>query len=292
MSAADVPHELLTAAQASDRWPQFRFDGPVLHHGDAGTVDADATIAAAVRRVTELGARVLSGVRVTGADVLPGGRVVLRTGGPEGDGGTIVANTVVANTVVADTVVADTVVVAAGAWLPELAGHLGVPVDLPPLRITQQQVFHFRQRDPAAAWPVFVYKDRLQLFGLPSGSDGGSFPAVKVARHNDGIPTTASTRDGIVDPASRDTVATWVERNLPGLDPSPVAEASCLYTATPDEDFVLDRVGPVVVVSPCSGHGAKFAPLIGRMTADLALGRTEPHPRFALRRAMRAETPS
>jgi sarcosine oxidase len=277
MSAAGVPHELLTAAQASDRWPQFRFDGPVLHHGDAGPVDADAAIAAAVRRVAELGARVLSGVRVTGADVLPGGRVVLRTGGLEGDG---------------DTIVADTVVVAAGAWLPELAGHLGVPVDLPPLRITQQQVFHFRQRDPAAAWPVFVYKDRLQLFGLPSGSDGGSFPAVKVARHNDGIPTTASTRDGIVDPASRDTVATWVERNLPGLDPSPVAEASCLYTTTPDEDFVLDRVGPVVVVSPCSGHGAKFAPLIGRMTADLALRRTEPHPRFALRRAMRADTPS
>jgi glycine/D-amino acid oxidase-like deaminating enzyme len=65
---------------------------------------------------------------------------------------------------------------------------------------------------------------------------------------------------------------------------APVAEASCLYTTTPDEDFVLDRTGPFVVVSPCSGHGAKFTPLIGAMAADLALGRAEPHPRFALSR--------
>ena len=73
-----------------------------------------------------------------------------------------------------------------------------------------------------------------------------------------------------------------VER-LPGLHPEPVAEATCLYTTTPDDDFVLDRVGPVVLASPCSGHGAKFAPLIGAMTADLALGTAQAHPRFALR---------
>jgi sarcosine oxidase len=73
-----------------------------------------------------------------------------------------------------------------------------------------------------------------------------------------------------------------VARTLPGLDPTPVAEASCLYTSTPDEAFVLDRAGPLVIVSACSGHGAKFTPLIARMAADLALGRAEPHPRFAL----------
>ncbi len=50
---------------------------------------------------------------------------------------------------------------------------------------------------------------------------------------------------------------------------------------------MLDRTGPFVVVSPCSGHGAKFTPLIGAMAADLALGRAEPHPRFALRTSRR-----
>jgi sarcosine oxidase len=56
---------------------------------------------------------------------------------------------------------------------------------------------------------------------------------------------------------------------LPGLDPTPGRETTCLYTSTPSEDFVVDRVGALVVCSPCSGHGAKFAPLIGELTADL-----------------------
>jgi sarcosine oxidase len=47
---------------------------------------------------------------------------------------------------------------------------------------------------------------------------------------------------------------------------------TCLYTETPSEDFLLDRIGDLVVCSPCSGHGAKFAPLIGELTADLVTG--------------------
>jgi sarcosine oxidase len=182
------------------------------------------------------------------------------------------------------TVAADTVVVAAGAWLGEIAGDLDVPLVLPPLTVTQQQVFHFPVRRPEVAWPTFVHKAELQVFGLPSGADGGPLPAFKVAQHDGGTVTTASTRDGIVDPAARDRIVRHVERWLPGLDPTPVGEATCLYTTTPDDDFVLDRVGPVVVVSPCSGHGAKFAPLIGQLAADTALGVGAAPPRFALAR--------
>jgi len=74
------------------------------------------------------------------------------------------------------------------------------------------------------------------------------------------------------------------EQALPGLDPAPVNEASCLYTWTANEDFILDRPGggPFVVASPCSGHGAKFAPLLGEIIADLAAGRPAPDPRFTL----------
>jgi hypothetical protein len=56
-------------------------------------------------------------------------------------------------------------------------------------------------------------------------------------------PTTASTRDGRIDPASRERVIRYAEEFLPGLAPEPVAQGSCLYTATPDEDFLLDRAG-------------------------------------------------
>jgi len=260
LGAAGVPYELLGAEAASERWPQIRFEGRALYHPDAGVIDADETVATCVRRAIDHGADAWIGVRVTGFDVRA--KVLLRTD----DGRELVA---------------DTVVVAAGAWLPELQ----LPVALPPLRVTQQQVFHFRQREPSDAWPILVSKDEsMQVFGLPSGADGGPLPAVKVAEHDRGTPTTATTRSGAVDPASRARVSDFVHDRLPGLDPVPVAETTCLYTATPDEDFVLDRHGSLVIVSPCSGHGAKFAPLIGAMAADLATGRTKPHPRFRLRR--------
>ncbi|CAL9337198.1 Monomeric sarcosine oxidase [Streptomyces sp. enrichment culture] len=127
-----------------------------------------------------------------------------------------------------------------------------------------------------------AHKEGVQLLGLPPGADGGPAPATNVARHDGGTPTTASTREGRIDPASRDTVTSWARRWLPGLDPEPAAEQSCLYTVTADEDFVSDRSGPVVVASPCSGHGAKSAPLVGSLAADLVQSGTA-HPRFAFR---------
>ncbi|MEI5522907.1 N-methyl-L-tryptophan oxidase [Streptomyces brasiliscabiei] len=261
LDAAGVPHELLGPEEAAERWPYIRATGPVLHHPDAGVVDADATVAACVRRAVEHGAEAVVGTRVTDVEARGGDGVRLRTD----DGREIVA---------------DTVVVAAGAWLPDLR----LPVPLPPLTVTQQQVFHFRQRDPAVRWPTLIWDGALHLYGLPSGGDGGPLPAMKLAEHDRGRPTTAGTRDGVVDPTSRARVSGFVSDRLPGLAPDPVAEATCLYTTTPDEDFVLDRHGPFVVVSPCSGHGAKFTPLIGAMAADLATGRAEPHPRFRLDR--------
>jgi hypothetical protein len=60
------------------------------------------------------------------------------------------------------------------------------------------------------------------------------------------------------------------------------AAAAGLYTAAASEDFILDRQGPFVVCSPCSGHGAKFAPLAGMIAADLACGGTTAEPRFTL----------
>ncbi|MCC5036494.1 FAD-dependent oxidoreductase [Streptomyces sp. WAC 00631] len=262
LAAARVPHELLGPEEAAERWPYIRITGPVLYHPDAGVVDADQTVAACVRRAIEHGSQAIIGARVTGIEVQGGERVLLRTD----DGREVVA---------------DTVVIAAGAWLPELE----LPVPLPPLEVTQQQVFHFRQRDPSVQWPTLIWDGALHLYGLPSGSDGGPLPTVKVAEHDRGTPTTARTRSGVVDPSSRTRVSGFVRDRLPGLDPDPTAEATCLYTTTADEDFVLDRHGPFVVVSPCSGQGAKFAPLIGAMAADLATGRAEPHSRFRLGRS-------
>ena len=128
------------------------------------------------------------------------------------------------------------------------------------------------------------YDEAGYLYGLPGGRDGGVPGAVKIGEHDPGQATTAGDRDFRIDPAARERVRAFVADRLPGLDPAPVNEASCLYTWTANEDFILDRPGggPFVVASPCSGHGAKFAPLIGEFIAGLAAGDPAQEQRFTL----------
>jgi len=178
------------------------------------------------------------------------------------------------------------IAVAAGAWIAPLLGGL---VRLPPLTVTQQQVFHFAPapaaRDAAGPWPVFIDDaDDGYVYGLPGGRDGGVPGTIKIGEHNPGQVTTADGRDFRVDPAARARVRAYVAKRLPALDPAPVNETTCLYTWTANEDFILDRPsgGPFVVASPCSGHGAKFAPLLGEIIASLAAGGATADPRFTL----------
>ncbi|MFD5316437.1 FAD-dependent oxidoreductase [Streptomyces sp. NPDC127098] len=260
LAACGVAHETLPAAEAERRWPGLRFEGQVVHQPDAGTVDAAAAVAAFVD---------LAGRR--GADVraeTPVDRIVV-----EGEDRARIETA-------AGPLTARRVVVAAGAWT---AGLLGELLPLPPLTVTQEQVFHFPRREAASAdWPVVIHDGELSVYSLAGGRDGGPGNGRKIAEHHGGRATTADTRDGLVDPAARARIVDYVRRWLPGLEPEPFNEATCLYTSTPNEDFLLDRVGPLVVCSPCSGHGAKFAPLIGELATDLADDRPSPDHRFTL----------
>ena len=289
LTGCGVPAELLPSREARRRWPQFDFagSGPVLFHQDAGVLDPDRAVAVLLRLATASGADVRLGTRVTG----------LAAGG---DGAVVLAGE--------ESFTAPAVVVAAGSWLaPLLDGVVG----LPPLTVTKQQVFHFapaRQvtgptpetaaktaaAETAAAqdataepttepWPTFIVQDEDDFcYGLPGGRDGEVPGAIKVGEHHPGAVTTAAGRDFRVDEAARARVAGFVRRRVPGLDPAPVNETTCLYTWTANEDFILDRQGPFVVASPCSGHGAKFAPLLGEIIADLAAGKPSAEQRFTL----------
>jgi glycine/D-amino acid oxidase-like deaminating enzyme len=252
LRTAGVPAALLSAREAELRWPGLTFAGPVLFQPDAGVIDADRAVAAMVRCAVDAGAawyprtqvgsleRVAAGVKVQ----LPDRRPLL----------------------------AAVVVLAAGAWLAPLLARSGMtgPVGLPRLTVTQEQAFRFPVRDRALTWPVFLHHRAPVMYGLPAGRDGAD--TVKVGEHLAGPVTTADARSGVVDPAARQRVIDYVRRHLPGLDPAPAGETTCLYTSTDNGDFVLDRVGPLVVCSPCSGHGAKFAPVIGELAAGLATG--------------------
>jgi sarcosine oxidase len=248
-----VAAELLDRADAARRWPGIRFTGPVMRDPEGGVIDPEAAMAAMVRLAVAAGAKVTYGTPIS--DLRPGDDGVrFRAGG--------------------ETWHARTLVVAAGSWVGPLLDGL---VPLPQLTVTQQHVFYFAPREPSA-WPTIVHgssEESLEMYALPEG------PLFKVGEHMNGTVTTADTRDYAVPTEARERVLAYVREWLPGLDPEPRSETTCLYTWAPGEDFILDRQGPIVVCSPCSGHGAKFAPLIGELVTDLVDGGT-PIPRFAL----------
>jgi len=272
LATAGVPFERVGTHEAEARWPGLRFEGDVVFHPQAGSVDAAAAIDAFVGQASRDGAEVRWSTEVSSLRPHGGGALLRLASG--------------------ESLTARHVVVAAGAWAgPMLRGLM----DLPPLTVTQQQTFHFPRVDPAApAWPSVIHRDFARtgggIYHVAGGRDGGPSDDRKIGEHEGGRSTSARDRDGVVDAASRARVSEYVQRWLPGLRPTPSAESTCLYTSTPSEDFILDRVGPVVVCSPCSGHGAKFAPLIGELAADLVTGRDTVPERFGLRAHARGST--
>ncbi|MFZ4517817.1 MAG: FAD-dependent oxidoreductase [Microthrixaceae bacterium] len=244
LAAAGRPHEVLSPAAAAERWPGMCFDDAVVVSPEGGRCWADRTVAAAWRAAGTAGADLRPATAVRRVEVRGEGAVVHL---PDGE------------------LEADVVVVAAGAWA---AGLLDGVVELPPLLVTEEQPSHFRALDPAADWPSFLHHrppadgvDRplgFDAYGLLTPGEG-----VKVGGHGTGATVDPDHRSGI-DPGRAAAESAYVAEWFPGLDPRPVSSTPCLFTSTPDDHFVLDRRGPVVVCSPCSGHGFKFVPAVAR----------------------------
>ena len=248
LSEIDAPFAFIDSAAAAARWPGMRFMSDVLVQPDAGVLNADAAVAAFQRCAAARGAEMRFGAPVVSLE--------------PGDDGVVVATG-------DDEIDAELVVLTAGAWLPKLAAGL---VTLPPLRVTQEEPAYFAPRDDEDAWPVFVHRlaageslEGVAAYGLPTTGQG-----LKVGEHGMGSEVDPDRRTG-PDPGGLARLSRYVERWLPGLDAQPRELISCLYTIAPGEHFVLGRVGPLVVGSPCSGHGFKFAPAMGDLLADVAL---------------------
>lgn len=258
---AGADGELLAPQDVAERWPGMRVDEQVMFHPHAGWMNSDATVAALIDVAQRHGAQLHQGVtaeRVETAD----GKIRVHTSSGESWR-------------------ADRLVLAMGGWIVERAAgflrELGLKPAIPPITVRQQEVFHFRQYHPQVQYPAVVHKgDQGEFYTLASGSDGGPAPAMKIGQFNSTFPTTASARDKVIDPRARADVQAYARSHFPGLEPDPVAEMSCLFTMTSDQDFLIDTAGPVTIASPCSGHGAKFAPLIGRQIADSLFGRPLP----------------
>ena len=252
LASLGLPFERLEADAARERFPHIAFRGPAVFHPGAGVIDADLAVRTMVDRA-----------ELAGATVLLDSPVLSVTHAVNGW-----------NVHLADrTLTADSVVLTVGAWLP---GFLG-GIEFPPLEVTQQQAFFFAYPTGVTEWPIFVHKGADNLYSLPGGYDVGG-TALKIAEHDARNVTTAQTRDGVVQPEARDRIVRWVSENLPGVDPTPIDETTCLYTSTPSENFVIDNLDGLVIASPCSGHGAKFAPLIGTLISEVVHGGSAPEP--------------
>lgn len=249
--AVATPYERVSVTEAADRWPGFALDGRadvVLHSPEAGRIWAERTVRALQDRASALGCEVRTDEPALALNPATGHVATER-----------------------DEYVAETLVLTAGPWTPDLLATMpeSVHVGLPPFIVTREQTFHFPPVDDDLAWPSFIHHrgpNAPLVYGLETPGEG-----VKVAEDHAGPEADPDDRSFEIDEIGRQRLIRYVSERLPGLDPKPATELTCLYTSTPDGEFVLERRGRLVIGSACSGHGFKFTPHTGRRLADLAM---------------------
>jgi len=169
-------------------------------------------------------------------------------------------------------------VVTAGPWAGAVLADLGLP-----LQVERNVMYWFRPPDPGpfapGRFPVFIYEYRRDAFiyGFPQvGGEG-----VKVAHHHSGQFCTPETIRRDVGPEEVQRMRELLGRTLPDLGGEVGQTAACMYTNTPDGHFIIDRHPhhpQVTVACGFSGHGFKFAPVVGEILAELAVTGHTRHP--------------
>jgi sarcosine oxidase len=274
MLRAGAPCELLSAGQARSRFPGIAARGPVLLEPESCVTAADQALAALAAAVPDI----RTAARVTAlAD--DGRQVRVST-----DAGAFAARTVIARTVI----------VCAGPSTSRLLATAGITV---PCSAALEQVAYLAPATAAApgatrpaapsggtppGMPIFISHGTSIPYGLPV--PGSSL--YKIGIHQSGPPVDPDRLPQGADEQMIRRLTELAREFLPGYDPVPVSTERCVYDNSPDEDFILDRAGNVVIGSGTSGHGFKFGPLIGEWLAALATGQDNdlPGPRFALAR--------
>jgi sarcosine oxidase len=256
LAAEDVPFELLDAGEVMRRWPQWRLgdDTTAMWQAQGGLADPFKGNLAHRGLAIARGATLLDETPVTAIRPAGGGYQV------EAGGATYAAARVV---------------VTADAWTNELLAPFGRRL---PLTITKEQVTYFAAPDPAAfatdRFPVWIWMDEPCFYGFPTYGEAGP----KAAQDCGGQPTTPAERTFERDEDVHRRVLEFLAAHLPGAVGPDIYTKTCLYTLTPDRDFVVDRLpeAPGVVVGLGAAHGFKYASVLGRVLVELALDGSSP----------------
>ena len=249
--AHGLAHEVLDAANVMGRFPAFRLPPHFVgvFQPEGGILAAELAIQAQLALAAAAGAEVRTNETVRAIEPTAAGvRVITER----------------------DAIDAGQVVVAAGPWVKQLLPDLSVP-----LRVTRQVVGWFEPAEAALLarerCPVYLIENDAGVFyGFPACPK----PGVKFAKHHHGDETVDPAGPARpVDDADVALLRAALAANVPAANGRLVEAQTCRYTMTPDGDFILDRLPgapAILVASPCSGHGFKFAPVIGDILADLA----------------------
>lgn len=260
LQAQGMEYELLTPAETARRYPQFRLraDEAALLQPDNAIVAASPAVEAMGRLAQARGIEWRDGCRVTAIE-------------PGADG----LEVVYARDGESMRVRAARVILTVGPWAPQLLGAL-LPTFPPlPLQVTRQQVAYFNVEDQEA-WrvarcPLFIYTADPHVYGFPIHERAGQ---IKVARELHDTQVSPDDEPSALAWAVAELEATVGER-LVGVAPRALDVTPCLYTETPTRDFIVDRHPQwpgLVIAAGFSGRGFKFAPGIGALAAELALG--------------------
>lgn len=253
LTVCGIAYERLNSAESNYRFPQFHIDDKlaVIYQPDGGVAFADKTVRALRRLAQSDGATLIDNHRIISIE-------------PDGAGVRVVGAS-------GEVISAETAIIAAGTW----SGQLLAPFSLPLIPL-QVKVAHFPIRGDVDhtkdAMPYFIdYSTPLPHYGLPQIDVSG----VKVGWHMHGVALDDPDVESVADAETVPDIQAYVRRRLPHLDPEPSAIITCRYMMTPDEHFVIDTLPglpQIAVATGFSGHGFKFAPVLGAILADLASG--------------------
>ena len=253
--------ETLSPADAEARWPALRIppEWRVVFEPQGGYLFVEDCVRAHAEQAVAHGADLRSGVTVHGWRMAGSGVVV------DTDAGSFAAARLV---------------LSPGSWATDL-------LQLPqvPFVVLRKSLFWYGPpaaagpRFDAGTLPCFAFDTPAGFFyGFPRLDDRG----VKLAEHTGGrVVTDLLAVDRGIDPAEQSRIEDWISVHLPALGRDCRAHATCLYTMSPDHHFVLGLHPDhpqVAIAAGFSGHGFKFASVVGEILADLALTSTTPQP--------------
>ncbi len=259
-----IPFEWLSMDEVRTRFPQFNVgDDWVGGFGDrGGFLDVERSLRAMGRLARDAGIEIREHTPVESWSASDEGVGVRFAGGEA---------------------TADLLIITAGAW----SSGVLEPARLP-LRVLRKSLFWLEVENPELYSPECM---PVYIAGLPDhefyGFPTWEAPGVKVAIHSGGDETNPDNVNREITEIERAEIVDVARRVLKGITGRVLQETTCLYTVTPDHDFVVDHMPGkpnVVIGAGFSGHGFKFTPAIGELLVQMAVGERETLPLFAIDR--------